>query len=84
MSRFIRGMLYGLQPSDPLTFGGAVLLLLAIALLAGWRPGAESIPARSDGGVAPRVTPFIPGNEIRGNEQAGVPISLFSKANHGL
>jgi predicted permease len=42
LSRFIRGMLYGLQPSDPLTFAGAVLVLLAIALLAGWRPARKA------------------------------------------
>jgi ABC-type lipoprotein release transport system permease subunit len=34
--------LYGLQPSDPLTFTGAVLLLLVIALLAGWRPARKA------------------------------------------
>jgi predicted permease len=42
LSRFIRSMLYGLQPSDPLTFAGAVLLLLVIALLAGWRPARKA------------------------------------------
>jgi ABC-type antimicrobial peptide transport system permease subunit len=42
LSHFIRGMLYGLQPSDPLTFAGAVLLLLVIALLAGWRPARKA------------------------------------------
>jgi len=35
-------MLYGLQPSDLLTFASAVLLLLAIALLAGWRPARKA------------------------------------------
>jgi predicted permease len=42
LSRFIRGMLYGLQPSDPLTFACAVVLLFAIALLAGWRPARKA------------------------------------------
>jgi predicted permease len=42
LSRYIRSMLYGLQPSDPLTFAGAVLLLLVIALLAGWRPARKA------------------------------------------
>jgi predicted permease len=42
LSRYIRSMLYGLQASDPLTFAGAVLLLLVIALLAGWRPARKA------------------------------------------
>jgi ABC-type antimicrobial peptide transport system permease subunit len=35
-------MLYGLQPSDPPTFGAAVLLLLAIAVLAGRWPARKA------------------------------------------
>jgi predicted permease len=36
--RFVKSMLYGLRPTDPLTLGGSVLLLLLMALVAGWAP----------------------------------------------
>jgi len=42
VTRYIGSMLYGLQPSDPLSFGAAVLLLLAISLLAGWWPARKA------------------------------------------
>ena len=42
VTRHVGNMLYGLPPSDPLTFGVAVVLLLAIALLAGWWPARKA------------------------------------------
>ena len=42
MTRYIASMLYGLQPSDPLSFASAVVLLLAIAMLAGWWPARKA------------------------------------------
>jgi predicted permease len=38
VTRFLASLLYGLKPADPLTLGSAALLLLLIALLAGFRP----------------------------------------------
>jgi predicted permease len=38
ITRFLSSLLYGLKPSDPLTLGAAAFLLLAIALLAGFKP----------------------------------------------
>jgi predicted permease len=38
LARFVRSMLYGVTPSDPLTFSGTALLLLVIALGAAWIP----------------------------------------------
>jgi putative ABC transport system permease protein len=35
-------MLYGLPPRDPVTFGGAALLLLALAVAAGWAPARRA------------------------------------------
>jgi len=42
VTRYVGSMLYGLPPSDPLSFGVAVVLLLAIALLAGWWPARKA------------------------------------------
>jgi ABC-type antimicrobial peptide transport system permease subunit len=38
LSGFIRAMLFGITPTDPLTVGGAVLAMMTVALLAGWVP----------------------------------------------
>jgi predicted permease len=50
--RFIRSMLYGVAPHDPLTLGASVLLLLAVAVLAAWLPARRA--ARIDPMVALR------------------------------
>jgi predicted permease len=42
LTRFIRTMLYGLQPTDPATFIPAALLLLAIAIAAGYGPARRA------------------------------------------
>jgi ABC-type antimicrobial peptide transport system permease subunit len=42
LTRYIRGMLYGLTPSDPLALGGAVLLLLLVVFAAGWWPARRA------------------------------------------
>ncbi len=47
LARFVRSMLYGIAPYDPMTFAGAALLLLLVALGASW------IPARRAAGVQP-------------------------------
>ncbi len=36
--RLVKSMLYGLTPWDPITLGGSALLLLLVALVAGWAP----------------------------------------------
>jgi predicted permease len=48
-SRFVTSLLYGVKPGDPLTYGGIVVLLLGVALLAGL------LPARR----ASRVDPMV-------------------------
>jgi ABC-type antimicrobial peptide transport system permease subunit len=42
LTRYIGSMLYGLKSSDPLTLCSAVVLLLAVALIAGWRPARRA------------------------------------------
>jgi ABC-type antimicrobial peptide transport system permease subunit len=39
LTRIIRNLLYGVEPTDPLTFLIGSLVLLAVALLACWLPG---------------------------------------------
>ena len=47
LARLIKSMLYGIQPDDPMTLVGGVLILLMVALAASW------IPARRAAGVQP-------------------------------
>jgi predicted permease len=47
LTRLVKSMLYGIEPWDPLTIGGVVVLLLIVALGSGW------IPARRAAGVQP-------------------------------
>ena len=47
LTRLVKSMLYGIQPYDPPTMAGGVLILLAVALAASW------IPAGRAAGVQP-------------------------------
>ena len=49
LTRYLESLLYEVEPTDPLTFGGVALLLLGVSLLACW------IPARRATKVAPLV-----------------------------
>jgi putative ABC transport system permease protein len=51
-ARFIGSLLYGVEPSDPLTFFAMVTVLLAVAALAGYLPARRA--ARTDPMVALR------------------------------
>jgi len=42
LTRVIRSLLYGVTPTDPLTFAGVSLLLVAIALFACWLPARRA------------------------------------------
>ena len=44
LMRLVQSMLYGLKPSDPLSLTVSALLLLAVALLAGWIPTSFMAP----------------------------------------
>jgi ABC-type antimicrobial peptide transport system permease subunit len=37
-SQFVASLLYGLEPRDPITLGGAILVLAAVGAAAGWLP----------------------------------------------
>ena len=50
VARFLRGLLFGVAASDPLTLGGSALILFAIAMLASW------VPARRAARVDPADT----------------------------
>jgi putative ABC transport system permease protein len=41
-SRLVQSLLYGLTPTDPITMGGAALLLAVVALLAGFIPARRA------------------------------------------
>ena len=45
LTRFLRGLLYDVSPTDPLTLGGTCVVLLVVALIASW------IPARRAAGM---------------------------------
>jgi len=47
LTRLVKSMLYGIQPYDPTTLAGGVLILMAVALAASW------IPARRAARVQP-------------------------------
>jgi predicted permease len=47
LTRLVKSMLYGIQPNDPVTMTGGVLVLLAVAIAASW------IPARRAANVQP-------------------------------
>ncbi len=49
LSKVIASLLFGTEPTDPLAFGTMILLLSAVALLAGY------IPARRASRIAPIV-----------------------------
>jgi ABC-type antimicrobial peptide transport system permease subunit len=42
LTRFVRTMLYGLQPTDPTTLIAATLILLAIAIAAAYGPARRA------------------------------------------
>lgn len=43
LTRLLRSQLYGVQPTDPMTFAAVVVLLVAVALLATWVPARRSV-----------------------------------------
>jgi predicted permease len=42
LTRLLRSLLYGLSPTDPITFGAVVLLLLVVALAASYAPALRA------------------------------------------
>src|SRR5437764_2133584 len=59
LSRLISGYVYGISPSDPLTLAGASVLLLVVALLAGYVPALKGGKGRSYCGLALRVSLLV-------------------------
>jgi len=42
LGRFLSGVLFGIEPSDPLTFAAVTLVLVAVAFLASWLPSRRA------------------------------------------
>lgn len=42
LTRFLKSLLFGISASDPLTFAGVSLLLLAVSLLASYMPARRA------------------------------------------
>jgi predicted permease len=42
LGRVVKTMLYGLQPADPISLAGSALLLIAVAMAAGWIPALRA------------------------------------------
>ncbi|RXH58772.1 protein of unknown function DUF214 [Granulicella sibirica] len=42
LGKLVKSMLYGLQPNDPLSLAGSALLLVTVALVAGWVPAVRA------------------------------------------
>jgi ABC-type lipoprotein release transport system permease subunit len=55
LTRLVKSMLYGIQPWDPPTLAGGVLILLAVALAASWIPARPRRRRAADGCAAARV-----------------------------
>jgi predicted permease len=53
LARYVKAMLFGVEPIDPVTLAGAVALMLSVSLLAGWLPARRA--ARVDPMVALRT-----------------------------
>jgi putative ABC transport system permease protein len=45
LTRFLRGLLYGVSPSDPLAVASMAALVLVVSLLAGWVPARRAVRA---------------------------------------
>jgi len=42
LARLMEGLLFGVSPADPVTFGGVALILVAVALAASWVPARRA------------------------------------------
>ena len=64
VTRLLAGVLYGVSPTDPATYGAVALLLSAVAALAAWVPAHRA--TRVDPLVALREGVEIAGSRVRG------------------
>ena len=55
LTRFLASLLYGVKPTDPLTFIAVSLILIAVALAGLLHPRPPRRQSRSHGGAAIRV-----------------------------
>jgi len=49
VSHLMAGLLYGVKPTDPLTFAGVAVLLIVVAVFGCYIPARARYPRRPDG-----------------------------------
>jgi ABC-type antimicrobial peptide transport system permease subunit len=54
LSRLIQGLLFGIEPHDPVTLAGVAFIMAAVGILACWIPALKA--ARIDPGIALRAS----------------------------
>ena len=69
----LTGLLFGVEPVDPITIGVSAVLLVAVALVRRVDSGADGDGGRSDDGATRRLTATNPSANGRSKRVTGTP-----------